>query len=65
MRGLLEQLKRFRLRAFDRSDQLDDRTVENTDALTAARGMQDPMGGSVSVGYPPGYVKEDDGRPRH
>lgn len=65
--GVLDKLKRFRFRAFDRSDQLGERTVENTDALAAARGVQglDQMGGSVSVGYPPGYVKEDDGRPRH
>lgn len=67
--GLRGKLKRFRFRAFDRSDQLDERTVENTDALAAARGAQglDPTGGGGSgpVGYPPGYVKEDDGRRRH
>ena len=65
--GLLERLKRFRLRAFDRSDQLGERTVENPDALaaTGSRGAQGPSGVSGHAGAPPDWVKQDDGRPRH
>jgi hypothetical protein len=60
-------LKRFRLRAFDRSDQLGERTVENPDALaaTGGRGAQGPSGVSGHAGAPPDWVKQDDGRPRH
>jgi hypothetical protein len=66
---LLAKLRRFRLRAFDRSDQLDARTVENPDALaaTGGRGAQGgPMSVSAHAGAPPGYVPPaDEGRPRH
>jgi hypothetical protein len=63
--GIVEKLKRFRLRAFDRSDQLakGERTVENTDA---GAGMinPNPMAPGPAP-FPPDYVKPDDGRPRH
>jgi len=40
--------------------------VENTDALAATGGRNvDPQGGTAHPGYPPGYVKTDEGRPRH
>jgi len=62
---ILETLKRFRLRAFDRSDQLPDgkRTVENTDAGAGMINPNPMAPGPASV--PPNYVKTDDGRPRH
>jgi hypothetical protein len=67
MGRIIRRLKRLSLRSLNRSDYSSDprQRVENTDALAGARGVQSPQGGSVSVGYPPGYVKEDDGRPRH
>jgi hypothetical protein len=63
--SILEKLRRFRLRAFDRSDQLpdDERTVENTDA-GAHTINPNPMAGGPSQ-FPPDYIKTDDGRPRH
>jgi hypothetical protein len=63
--SLLEKLKRFRLRAFDRSDQLPEgkRTVENDDA-GAHTINPNPMAGGPAQ-FPPDYVKPDDGRPRH
>jgi len=64
--SILEKLKRFRLRAFDRSDQLPDgkRTVENDDA-GAHTINPNPMAGGPAQ-FPPDYVKPaDDGRPRH
>lgn len=63
--SLLEKLKRFGLRAFDRSDQLPEgeRTVENDDA-GAHTINPNPMAGGPAQ-FPPDYVKTDDGRPRH
>ncbi len=67
---ILDSLKRFKLRAFDRSDYRAEggRTVENTDALAATGGHGNSDHGS-SAGhptFPPDYVKSDDeGRPRH
>ena len=63
--GVLERLRRFRLRAFDRSDQLPtgDRTVENDDA-GAHTINPSPMAGGPAQ-FPPDYVKTDDDRPRH
>jgi hypothetical protein len=60
-----EKLKRFRLRAFDRSDQLPDgkRTVENDDA-GAHTINPNPMAAGPAQ-FPPDYLKTDDGRPRH
>jgi hypothetical protein len=64
---LLAKLKRFRLRAFGHS--LDpERQVDNTDAFAAVSSgpdRLDPQGGTGHGGAPPGYVKTDDGRPRH
>jgi hypothetical protein len=66
---ILESLKRFKLRAFDRSDYRAEggRTVENTDALAASAGREnDPSGQGVRASFPPDYVKSaDEGRPRH
>ncbi len=66
---LLESLKRFKLRAFDRSDHLEegDRTVENTEALAATGGHgSDPGKSAGHPGFPPDYVKSyDEDRPRH
>ena len=62
----LQKLKRFRLRAFDRSDQLQagKRTVENDDAGTQAMNAFPQAGASVQV--PINYVPPaDEGRPRH
>jgi hypothetical protein len=58
---LLETLKRFRARSFDRRDQLppEERTVENDDAWA-----QDATAMPNQV--PPNYVPPaDEGRPRH
>lgn len=43
------------------------RPGENTDALAAARqhGGLDASGAMGQSNFPPGYVKTDDGRPRH
>jgi hypothetical protein len=64
--GLLKRLRRFRLSAFDRSDQLPsgERTVENDDA--GARTINpNPMAGGPAQ-FPPNYVRPaDEGRPRH
>jgi hypothetical protein len=65
--SILDKLKRLRFSSFYRGDRSfeSERSVENTDALTATggRGM-DPQGvGHAS--FPPNYVKTDDGRPRH
>ena len=62
---IVEKLKRLRLPAFDRSDQMPagERTVENTDA-GASMLNPNPMAPGPA-GFPPNYVKTDDGRPRH
>ena len=64
--ALLAKLKRFRLRGFDRSDQLPPgrRTVENDDA--GARTINpNPLAGGPAQ-FPPNYVPPaDEGRPRH
>lgn len=62
---ILELLKRFRLRAFDRSDYLEEgsRTVESPDAWAATR-VAGPVVSHPSG--PPDYVKTyDEDRPRH
>ena len=63
--SIVDKLRRFRLRAFDRSDQLPDgkRTVENDDA-GAHTINPNPMAGGPAQ-FPPDYVKPYDGRPRH
>jgi hypothetical protein len=72
MGRILRRLKQLRFRSFDRSDHAGEweRSVENPDALAATGGSggQDAQGssiGSIHAGGPPGYVKPDDGRPRH
>jgi hypothetical protein len=67
---ILEKMRRIAFRPFDRGDHSVDgqRRVENTDALAAAAGgagKVDPQSGLGHAGAPPGYVKTDDGRPRH
>jgi hypothetical protein len=66
--SILEKLKRFRLRAFDRSADGEQR-VENADAVAAAAGgagRLDPDSGTGHAGAPPNYVPPaDEGRPRH
>jgi hypothetical protein len=64
---ILERLKRFRFRAFGNSLE-PERQVGNVDATAAAHGdpaRLDPQSGPGHAGAPPGYVKTDDGRPRH
>jgi hypothetical protein len=68
--SIIEKLKRVALRPFERGDHSADgeRRVENTDAMAAAAGgagKVDPNSGMGHAGAPPGYVKTDDGRPRH
>jgi hypothetical protein len=66
--SILEKLKRAMFRPFDRGDHSveSERGVENPDALAATGGRQsDPSATTGHSGYPPGYVKQDDGRPRH
>jgi hypothetical protein len=64
---LLERLKRFGLRSFDRGDQrtAGERSVENPDALAATGGRGTDPSGLGHAQFPPNYVKTDDGRPRH
>jgi hypothetical protein len=68
--SILEKLERFHRRVFDPvgSQGQSKRSGEGADAgaaATAHRGV-DPGGASAPVAsYPPGYVKQDDGRPRH
>jgi hypothetical protein len=65
---ILERIKRFRLRSLYRGDYASEaeRSVENTDALTATGGRgSDPSGASGHASFPPNYLKPDDGRPRH
>ena len=65
--ALLEKLKRIALRPFDRGDHSleGERGVENTDALAATGGRQSDPNAMPIHGAPPGYIKTDDGRPRH
>jgi hypothetical protein len=67
MGGILERLRRFRIRAFGQSLE-PEREVDTLDAAAAAHGHVghiDPQSGTGNAGYPPDYVKTDDGRPRH
>jgi hypothetical protein len=62
--ALLKKLRRVALRPFDRGGE----RVENPDALAAGAagaGKVDPSSGMGHAGAPPGYIKTDDGRPRH
>ena len=67
MGRILRRLKQLRFVPFDRGDRSVDgeRRVENPDALAAGRGHGlDASGVGPFAGYPPGYVKPDDDRPR-
>jgi hypothetical protein len=60
--SIIERLKRVALRPSDRGGE----RVENTDALAATGGRQGDQSSVMLVhGAPPGYIKTDDGRPRH
>jgi hypothetical protein len=71
MGRILRRIKQLRLGSLNRGDYAveTERSVENADAGAAAasahRGTS--LDGAVIAGasYPPGYVKTDDGRPRH
>ena len=68
VRRFLDKLRRFRFPSLDRGDRTSGsgRRIENTDAWTATGGHGlDPTGGSGHADFPPDYVKQDDGRPRH
>ena len=68
MGRILRRLKQLRVPSFDRGDHAinSERSVENTDALAATAGREGEASGvEQHAGYPPGYVKTDDGRPRH
>lgn len=65
---IIEKLKRLRFPSFERGDRSveSERSVENPDALAATGGRGfDSQGATTHAGYPPNYVKPDDGRPRH
>jgi len=59
----------MRLTPFDRGDHSveSERSVENVDALAATTSHRggDASGGNFGASYPPGWIKTDDGRPRH
>lgn len=68
--SVLRKLRRLGFLPFDRGDHAaeGERSPENPDALSAAAGgagKTDPQSGLGHAGAPPGYVKTDDGRPRH
>ncbi len=67
MGRILKRLKRLRIRSLNRGDYGVEGSVENADAEAAASARHglDPHGVSPGAAYPPGYVKPDDGRPRH
>ena len=67
MGRILRRLKQVRLRSFDRVDHAVESkpSVENPDALAATGGMGEGSGVVTHSGYPPNYVKTDDGRPQH
>ena len=68
MGRVLRKLKQLRFLPFDRGDRSVDekRRVENTDSLAARGGREGgPSSAIPTHGAPPGYVKPDDGRPRH
>jgi hypothetical protein len=64
---ILRKLKQVKFRSFYRSDHSAEsgQPVENTDALAATGGRQSDPNVLPQHGAPPGYVKPDDGRPRH
>jgi hypothetical protein len=69
MGGIFRRLKRLRLGSLNRGDYAveTERSVENTDALVAGRHIAgtDTSGATGNASFPPNYVRQDDGRPRH
>ena len=67
MGRILRRLKQLRLSSFNRGDHAveSERSVENTDALAATGGRGSDPNAIAQHGAPPGWVKPDDGRPRH
>ena len=71
MGRILRRIKQLRLGSLNRGDYTVEtkRSVENADAGAAAasahRGTDLDGAGIAGASYPPGYVKTDDGRPRH
>jgi hypothetical protein len=65
--SIRKKLSRFHIRSLERSDQQTgtEPVVGNTDALAATGGRGMDPAGSVQHSFPPNYVKQDDGRPRH
>jgi len=56
-------LKKLRLKSVQAGD--GQRSVDNIDAMSStAQTRFDPSGGAPAT-FPPDYVKQDDGRPRH
>jgi hypothetical protein len=68
---ILRRLRRLRLGSLNRGDYgvETERSVENADAGAAAasahRGTDLDGAGISGASYPPGYVRQDDGRPRY
>jgi hypothetical protein len=68
MGPIIRRLKQLRVPSFDRGDHAaePEGSVENPDALAARGGKEGGPSSAVPThGAPPGYVKPDDGRPRH
>jgi hypothetical protein len=68
MGRILRKLRLMSVRSLYREDHAVElgSQVENTDALAATGGRGvDPQGGTAHPGFPPGYVKTDEERPRH
>jgi hypothetical protein len=68
---ILRRLRQLRVGSLNRGDYAveTERSVENADAGAAAagahRGMDLSGAASPSANFPPNYVRQDDGRPRH
>jgi hypothetical protein len=67
MGRILRRLRQLSFRSLDRGDHPAGsvRPVDNTDAGAASFAAHPKSGASGESGFPPGYVKPDDGRPRH
>ena len=65
--SILEKLKGLGLATFNRADHSVEsaQQEENTDALASTPGRGGEELGLGHSGYPPSYVKTDDGRPRY
>jgi len=68
---IFRRLRQLRLDSLNRGDYAveTERSVENAEAGAAAasahRGTNLSGAGVAGASYPPNYVREDDGRPRH